>query len=234
VNVQTSIADPKNPDSLSARFRARRNVALRTLIRRLSGRREGPFRILDLGGRPEYWTAIGVDFLDEVDARIDCANLHPEELAGRLGTDRVTTIVGNACAMDMADDSYDLVHSNSVIEHVGRFADMAAFAREVARLAPAYYVQTPYYWFPVDPHFYRVPALHWMPVPVQIALLRRFRLGHSAPVKDVGVTTERVESRSILTGSQFRHLFPDAEHRFERLAGLPKSMIAIREGRSGG
>lgn len=229
--ANSSIANPKDPKSLSARFRARRNVALKQLILELSAARPGPFRILDLGGRPEYWTAIGIDFLDKVDARIDCANLYPEELDERIGTDRVRTIVGNACAMELPDDSYDFVHSNSVIEHVGRFTDMADFAREVRRLAPAYYVQTPYFWFPIDPHFYRVPAFHWMPAPMQVALLRRFRLGYAAPVKDIGITTERVESRSILSGGQFRHLFPDADHRFERLAGLPKSMIAVRKGR---
>jgi hypothetical protein len=230
--VTKSIANPKDPNSLSSRFRAHRNVMLKDLLRRVSGGKSGPFRILDLGGRLEYWTAIGVPFLDEIDARIDCSNLHAEELSGSIETDRVRTIVGNGCAMDAADYSYDFVHSNSVIEHVGRFADMIAFAGEVRRLAPAYYVQTPYFWFPVDPHFYRLPAFHWMPAPMQVALLRRFRLGHSAPVKDIGVTTERVESRSILTLQQFRFLFPDGEHRFERLLGLPKSMIAVREQRS--
>ena len=232
MSQQTSIADPKNPQSLSARFRARRNVRLKALIRRLADQRPGQFRILDLGGRPEYWTAIGVDFLDEVDARIDCANLYAGELDPRLGTDRVSLIVGNACAMELGDNSYDFVHSNSVIEHVGRFSDMTAFAGEVRRLAPSYYVQTPYYWFPIDPHFYRIPAFHWMPAPMQVALLRRFKLGYSAPVKDIGVTTERVESRSILSGGQFRYLFPDAKHEFERFAGLPKSMIAVREDRA--
>lgn len=228
----SSIANPKNPNSLSSKFRAKRNVALKTLLRRVGARSPGPFRILDLGGRPEYWTAIGIPFLDEIDARIDCANLHSGELDGRIETDRVRTIVANACAMDAPDNSYDFVHSNSVIEHVGRFADMIAFAREVSRLAPSYYVQTPYYWFPVDPHFYRIPAFHWLPVPLQVALLRRFRLGHSDPVRDIGITTERVESRAILSAGQFRYLFPDAEHRFEKIAGLPKSMIAVREGRS--
>lgn len=205
---------------------------LKDLLRRVSARRQGPLKILDVGGTPAYWTAIGVPFLDEIDARIDCTNLIATELDGDTGTDRVRTIVANGCAVDAADNSYDFVHSNSVIEHVGSFANMKAFAGEVRRLAPAYYVQTPYYWFPVDPHFYRVPAFHWMPVPMQIALLRRFRLGYSAPVRDIGVTTERVESRSILTGKQFRYLFPDADHSFERLLGLPKSMIAVREPRS--
>ena len=68
----------------------------------------------------------------------------PGELDPRLGTDRVSLIVGNACAMELAENSYDFVHSNSVIEHVGRFADMTEFAKEVRRLTPAYYVQTPY------------------------------------------------------------------------------------------
>lgn len=229
MNVPRSIADPKNPKSLSAKFRARRGVLLKALLSRVSARRAGPFRILDLGGTPDYWRAIGIDFLDSIDAQIAVANLHPGELDADIGTSRITTIVGNACAMDMADNSFDFVHSNSVIEHVGRFSDMMAFAREVSRLAPSYYVQTPYYWFPVDPHFHRVPALHWMPVPVQVALLRRFRLGHSAPDPDIAVTTGRIESRSILTATQFRYLFPDAEHRFEKVFGLPKSMIAIRE-----
>ena len=229
MSVPSSIADPKNPNSLSARFRARRSVLLKALLTRLSARTPGPFRILDLGGTPDYWRAIGIDFLDAIDARIAVANLHASELDADIGTDRITTIVGNACAMEMADNSFDFVHSNSVVEHVGHFTDMMAFAREVSRLAPSYYVQTPYYWFPVDPHYHRVPALHWMPVPLQVALLRRFRLGHSAPDRDIAIATGRVESRVILTATQFRYLFPDAQHQWEKVFGLPKSMIAIRE-----
>jgi hypothetical protein len=223
-------ADPKDPRSLSARFRARRNIFLRSFIDRVRKGKSGSFHILDIGGRPDYWDKVGRNFLNSRDLRITCVNLEASELAGDA-SERLTLAVGNACALDYPDDSFDLVHSNSVIEHVGRFADMTNFARETRRLAPAYYVQTPYFWFPIDPHFYRLPAIHWMPTSLQIVFLKRFQLGHSAPSRDLAETMRKIESRSILDAEMFRHLFPDAEHRFERAFGLPKSMIACRTSR---
>lgn len=222
-------ADTTDARSLSARFRARRNVYLRDFIASVRAGRTGPFRILDIGGRPDYWDKVGRDFLDQQDLQITCVNLEASELSGDASS-RLTLAVGDACALDYPDHAFDLVHSNSVIEHVGRFSNMVAFARETRRLAPAYYVQTPYFWFPIDPHFYRLPAVHWMPVSMQVALLKRFKLGHSAPAPDLAGTMDKVESRSILDAEQFRYLFPDAEHRFERVLGVPKSMIATRRG----
>ena len=37
---------------------------------------------------------------------------------------------------------------------------MRAFAAETKRLADNYYIQTPYFWFPIDPHYYRIPLFH--------------------------------------------------------------------------
>jgi hypothetical protein len=105
---------------------------------------------------------------------------------------------------------------------------MVRFAAEVRRLAPAYYVQTPYFWCPIDPHFYRVPFFHWLPESLRAKLFRRMRVGHSPAQPDLARAMSLVESSMLLDAGQFRYLFPDATITFERLYGLPKSLIATR------
>lgn len=219
--------------ALSAGFRGRRDVALKAFIVRLAAARApqaGPFRIVDLGGRWDYWARIGHDFLDAHDIHVLCVNYSQEEARANTGRHpRLAAETGDARAMKgYADGAFDLVHSNSVIEHVGRFVDMRAFAEETRRLAPAYYVQTPYFWFPVDPHFPRVPLFHWLPLSLRLKLVRRFKVGWSRPVADVDHAMRNVESSVLLDTTQMRALFPDGRLRYERIALLPKSIIVER------
>jgi hypothetical protein len=196
---------------LSARFRAARDVRLRKLI--LAERRtvSGRFRILDVGGRADYWARVGMSFLEAHDIEVLIVNY-----------------AENARALSYKDNSFDLVHSNSVIEHVGGFADKRAFASEVLRLAPAYYVQTPYFWFPIDPHWPKLPLFHWMPMSWRWRLLCRFKLGFAGPHRDMNHAVDDLEATVLLDWEQMRGLFPDAEIRAERFFGLPKSVIAER------
>lgn len=225
----TSWADSRSPKSLSTRFRTRRDAVLRAFIEQRIAGRSAPFRILDLGGTADYWRRVGFAWLDRNNITVTCVNHVATEFGAAADPRLLQSIVGDGCDMaGHADMSYDLVHSNSVIEHVGRWPDMRRFANEVRRLAPAYYVQTPYFWFPVDPHFHRVPMFHWLPESVRLKLLRRFRIGYSGPATSVDGAMAQVMSNIMLDRTQFRSLFPDARHSFERLAGLPKSMIAMR------
>lgn len=213
----------------SAAFRSRRNQGLRALIASARGDRGGPFRILDLGGTPQYWHRVGLDWIEANDLRITVCNHAEGEFRPPAAEPRITCIVGDATDMaGHADGSFDLVHSNSVIEHVGGWAAMRRFAGEVRRLAPAYYIQTPYFWFPFDPHFYRVPFIHWLPSSWRLKILRRVRAGWAPAQTDVDQAMRLVESNVMLDRLQFRALFPDAVHSFERVALLPKSMIAAR------
>lgn len=223
------LADTRDQRSLSTRFRERRDVLLRDFI--VKRRREvvGPFRILDVGGTADYWRRVGFDFIEANDLRITCVNLVVTEFGAAVPiAARFDFAAGDARGLSYADNAFDFVHSNSVVEHVGRFADMAAYAREIRRLAPAYYVQTPYYWFPVDPHFYRMPFFHWLPTSLRLKLVRRFQLGWARPVTDVPHAMSIVESSVLLDRLQFTTLFPDAALRFERIGGFPKSLIALR------
>src|SRR3546814_2616362 len=88
--------------------------------------------------------------------------------------------------------SFDIAHSNSVIEHVITWDNMKNFARETRRVAAWHYVQTPYFWFPVDPHFYKLPFYHWLPRPLRAKLLMRLPLAHAGKIS----TLERSEEHT--------------------------------------
>lgn len=224
---------PRLTDRLSRYFRNRRDTRLREMILAERARVTGRFTILDLGGRVGYWQRVGFDFLESHDISVECVNYTAEELyANTIQHARISLSVGDATNMvGVGDNQYHLVHSNSVIEHVGPFANVRAFSHEVHRLAPAHYVQTPYFWFPFDPHWPRMPFFHWMPMSWRYRLLCRFGLGWGDRCDDVDHAMRDLEGTRLLDRRQMKVLFPTAQLRFEWFLGLPKSMIA--EKRSG-
>ncbi|MFI4933864.1 MAG: class I SAM-dependent methyltransferase [Caulobacterales bacterium] len=215
-----------NPGSLANRFRRARSRKVMALIERIFAEKGG-VRIIDLGGEPEYWALFDTAALEAAKAEILIVNPTPQASPGPL----FRTEVGDACDLHQyADGNFDLAHSNSVIEHVGDWDRVEAFAGEVRRLAPSYYVQTPYFGFPIEPHFTSV-GFHWRSEQSRARqLMRRTHGFMAAPAQDMGEAMRMVQSARLLGKAQFRHLFPDARHLDERVLGLTKSLIAIREG----
>lgn len=227
-------ANAADPSSLSYRLRTRRDRALRAFLLQAPRADGQTLRICDLGGGVAYWERVGLNWLEENAIHVTCINYSADELTRDAHRSAAITLaVGDGCDMaGHADNSFDVVHSNSVIEHVGGWPRIAAFAREVRRLAPAYYVQTPYFWFPADPHFYKVPMIHWLPVPLRAKVHRRVNAGWARGDGTLDQAMGLAMSNFMLDRAQFRHLFPDARHSFEFFAGLPKSMIAMRQASS--
>jgi hypothetical protein len=216
----------EDPRSLVSRIRRRRIGPLLELVAE-ARRRHGEVRILDLGGTRAYWTILPAEVLAAGPLRVTLVNLPGAELPA--DDERFTHVAADACELGgrFPDGSFHIVHSNSVIEHVGDWQRMRAFAREVRRLAPAYFVQTPNFWFPVEPHF-MAPLFHWLPEPTRVAIVRHLGLGHRERQPDVGRAVAEVQSVRLLSRPMFAHLFPDARLVVERMLGLPKSLIAIR------
>ena len=104
---------------------------------------------------------------------------------------------------------------------------MTRMAHNVRRLAPIYFVQTPNFWFPYEPHF-RFPCFHWLPEQVRAELLLRLNLGFGGRRKTYDAAMRGVQSAALLSSRQLRELFPDAELVKERAFGLSKSFMAIR------
>ena len=100
-------------------------------------------------------------------------------------------------------------------------------AREVRRLAPRYFVQTPNYWFPVEPHF-RFPLFHWLPAPIRLALVRRRACGYFPRAETLDDGMRFLEDSMLLDHAQMAHLFADARIEREKVLGLTKSLIAVK------
>jgi hypothetical protein len=180
-------------------------------------------RILDVGGTPGYWQTFGAR-LNWTRVQVTVLNL----VALDTEHPAIKCLIGDARDMkEFGDLSFDIVHSNSVIEHVGRWDDMASMATEVRRLAPRYFVQTPYFWFPIEPHN-RFPLFHWMPESWRYRILMKRRCGFWERQTDLGRAVKAIQSASLLDRRQMQFLFPDSKIVSEKVLGLTKSLIAIR------
>lgn len=224
----TRLTNYSNPRSLGSRFRARRIGPLIKLIEQAHAR-HGCAKILDVGGRKAYWSILPAGFLERNRAHVTVLNL-PDDLQGQDDA-TFTHATGDACDLrEYADNSFHLVHSNSVIEHVGGWQQTKRFASEVRRVAPNLYVQTPYYWFPIEPH-YLMPFFHWLPKPAQVRLIRTFALGSRGRARTLDEALTKIEdlhAPRMLDLKTFRLLFPDCRIVKERFLLLTKSLIAVR------
>ncbi|WP_295810673.1 SAM-dependent methyltransferase [uncultured Nitratireductor sp.] len=217
----------KDPQSLEFNFRTKRFQNVRPLIEdALAEKRQ--VRILDLGGTEEYWK-IGAEFLKENrhQIKITLLNLEAEQVEDN---GMFEALSGDAADPALfAGEAFDLVHSNSVIEHVGSWERMGQFARNTKRLSKRYFVQTPNYWFPFEPHF-RMPGFQYLPKATKIALVRRFQLGFFPRTPDRAEACDLVEHNTLISTRQMRRLFDDGHIMLEKFAFLNKSIMAMRMG----
>ena len=148
----------------AARARDRRHDWFRALIRP-----DAEMRIVDLGcghlGLREWEPSLDVTGVD-----IDPRPHYPGPFVCADATQR----------LPFADGEFDLAFSNSLIEHLPRAA-RAGFAAEVRRVARGWWVQTPAYSFPIEPHSLLLAA-HWLPPPARRAYWRLGIAGDWEPI----------------------------------------------------
>ncbi len=175
-------------------------------------------RILDVGGTVAFWASSGVGSPIVV--------LNPAPWAAGDGPQNITFVQGDGTATGYGDREFDIVFSNSVIEHLGTIDEQRKMAGEIRRVGRSYWVQTPARWFPFDGHLI-APFGHWLPrrlrrcvAPITpYALLR-----HASPEQ----ARAMVDEIRLLSAGEVRDLFPDATLLREKAFGLTKSYIAMR------
>jgi hypothetical protein len=220
------LVDYSDPGSLGSRLRRRRRWLVEALIDEAYSSR-GSVRILDIGGRRQYWRMFDDAYLRSRRTYVTLLNYNPAEIEPAEESD-FESMAGDACDLTIyGENTFDLVHSNSTIEHVGDWPRVEAFAREARRVGSRYYIQTPYYWFPVEPHFV-MPFFHWMPEGLRAKMLVRKMVPGTGAARDIGHAMQSVVGSRLLDRAQMAYLFPDARLQFEWFGPLPKSIIAIR------
>ncbi len=214
-NVVTRLADWRDPNSFSNRMRARRFE----LFARLAAPLPRPLRILDVGGTDDLWEGVGWAGRDDV--QITMLNL----AAGESRHANITPVAGDATDLDgVADREFDVAFSNSVIEHLFTADHQAAMAREMRRVGRAMWLQTPNFWFPVEPHFH-VVGWQWLPERTRVEILRRRSCGWRSRTPDPDEAREIVREVRLLRRGELSRLFPGAHIVPERFLGTVKSWI---------
>jgi ubiquinone/menaquinone biosynthesis C-methylase UbiE len=211
----TKLADNRDQNSMASQMRRKRFAFFNSLL----SKRKRPVRILDIGGTEEYWKMMPY----EVDDRVSITLLNLDR--AEVTMPNMTSIAGDARSVQMEDKSFDVVFSNSVIEHVGDYRDQAKMTKEVVRVGKCYFIQTPNRYFPMEPHFV-FPLFQFLPLAIRTWLLQSFRLGWFPKTPDKQKAREIVESIRLLDKAEFSALFPDARIYEEKVFGLTKSFVA--------
>jgi hypothetical protein len=215
------IADPYAPGSLAARARARR---WESFLGRFPTFEE--MSVLDVGGDARYWASAPAR-----PRRLVLLNREAYALDANVA-EAVETVQGDACdpPPSLEDEGFDLVYSNSVIEHVGGAWRRHAFAESVHRLGRHHWIQTPYRYFPIEPHWV-FPGLQFMPLAARALVDRTWPLRASRAIDPAADPRRQAVDFALgvelLSKTEMRHLFPASEIVEERFAGLTKSLIAV-------
>lgn len=213
--------------TIAKTFRTKRIKPFAEMVAKVHAR-NGAVRVLDIGGTSHYWRILEDGFFDRHNLKVTLLNLpgstpQPRQPGFETVSADATTDIWHEIEMD----GFDLIHSNSVVEHVGDWDKMVQFATNIKTFKGGYFVQTPNFWFPIEPHCL-TPFFHWLPKRWRLWLVQNFTLGHWPKAQNRAQAIEIVESARLLNSSQFALLFEDAEIEKEKAFFLTKSFVAIR------
>ncbi len=206
------------PDSIGARARDRRWEIVRQRFPDI-----GDMHVVDLGGTAESWHRSPLQ-----PAHVTVINL----VEPGTSSDRITTATGDACdAVRVLEEAvgrsrFDFVFSNSLLEHVGGHANRQRLAAATREIAPYHWVQTPYRYFPVEPHWL-FPGMQFLPVAARTRIALSWPLQHTRS-RSVAEALESVLWTELIGITELREYFPESEILRERVAGLTKSIIAVK------
>lgn len=204
--------------SLGARFRSKRLRDFEELFD-AAFPSSGPIRILDLGGTDYFWKESSI--LNREGVEITLLNLHLEKTTHPS----MRAMTGDATDLSQFESgSFDLIFSNSVIEHLYTFENQQKMAEEIQRVGKRFFIQTPNKYFPVEAH-YALPFAQHLPKSWVYFLLTKTKLSRLERWNPIAAKQYLDEIR-LLDKTEMKWLFPQSHLYQEKVLGLVKSFAA--------
>ena len=136
----------------------------------------------------------------------------------------ISSLSGNATDLSQFEDnSFDLVFSNSVIEHLYTYENQKKMASEIRRVGKNHFVQTPNKYFLLEPH-YALPLFQFFPSSIAFLILTKTKLSRMQKW-DPEFAKGYLEEIRLLSLSEMKKLFPQSHIYFEKIFGLNKSFV---------
>lgn len=213
--IQVFFAASNQPGSLGSKFRAKRFAFFEEKF--LEQFNHSPsVKILDVGGTESFWQ--DKELISKKGIHITLLNREAEP----VNLPNMISLAGDATDLsEFGNKSFDLVFSNSVIEHLENRENQKKMAQEVQRVGKKYFVQTPNKYFFIEPH-YGLPFFQFVPKPFALSILTKTKLSR---LRKWGAkeAQDYLEEIRLLSLSEMKLLFPGGKVFFEKFMGLNKS-----------
>jgi 2-polyprenyl-3-methyl-5-hydroxy-6-metoxy-1,4-benzoquinol methylase len=212
LNFKSIFDISENKGSLGNKFREKRFMFFLKKINKL----HKPITILDVGGKINFWE--NRSLAGNLDYKITIINIEKE-------TSKYSNInyeIGDATDLSQFNNkSFDVVHSNSVIEHLYNFENQKKMASEIMRVGQKYIVQTPNKNFFLEPH-YLLPFFQFMPDKLKYLILTKTKLSRLKRW-DKNFSKQYINEIRLLSLKELKVLFPNSKIYFEKFLGMNKS-----------
>lgn len=205
----------RDKESLGSKFRHLRMQYFLKLIEPL----QKPLKILDVGGTEYLWEQIGLK--EDMNYSITLLNLSRQNVTGK----NFKSIAGDATDLsNFKDNTFDIVFSNSVIEHLYTKDNQKKMSKEVMRVGKYYFIQTPNKYFFLEPH-YLLPFIHFFSKSIQYFILTRTKLSRLRKWNP-DLAKRYTDEIRLISHNEIKKMFLGSFVWKEKFLGFNKSFIA--------
>jgi len=212
LNFKSIFDISENKDSLGNQFREKRF----SFFLKKFNKMQKPVTILDVGGKINFWVNRGM--AGNTNFEITLINIEKEK---SLYSNIKTKMCDATDLSPFNDKSFDIVHSNSVIEHLYNFENQKKMASEIVRVGRKYIVQTPNKYFFIEPH-YLLPFFDIIPEKLKYLILTKTKLSRLKKW-DKKFASQYIKEIRLMSLREMKELFPNSKIYFEKFIGMNKS-----------